>query len=30
VWQALKDELAWQFFPDLSALQARVVEVAQD
>ncbi len=27
VWQALKDELAWQCFPDLPALQARVVEL---
>ena len=30
VWQALKDELAWQCFPDLPALQARVVELVQD
>jgi transposase len=30
VWQALKDELAWQCFPDLAALQARVVELVQD
>jgi transposase len=29
VWQALKDELAWQCFPDLAALQARVVELVQ-
>ena len=29
VWQALKDELAWQCFPDLLALQARVVELVQ-
>ena len=27
VWQALKDELAWQCFVDLAALQARVVDV---
>jgi transposase len=29
VWQALKDELAWQCFADLPALQARVVELVQ-
>jgi transposase len=29
VWQALKDELAWQCFPDLATLQARVVELVQ-
>ncbi len=29
VWEALKDELAWECFPDLSALQARVVELVQ-
>ncbi len=29
VWQALKDELAWQCFRDLAHLQARVVEVVQ-
>jgi transposase len=29
VWQALKDVLAWQRFADLSALQARVVEIVQ-
>ncbi len=29
VWQALKNELAWQCFPDLAALQARVVELVQ-
>jgi transposase len=30
VWQALKDDLAWQCFPDLPALQARVVALVQD
>lgn len=30
VWEALKDELAWQCFPDLPALQARVVELVQE
>jgi hypothetical protein len=29
VWQALKDALAWACFPDLPALQARVVEVVR-
>ncbi len=29
VWQALKDELAWQCFADLQALQARVVEIVR-
>jgi len=29
VWQALKDELAWQCFADLAALQARVVDIVQ-
>ena len=29
VWQALKDELAWQCFADLPALQARVVDLVQ-
>ncbi len=29
VWEALKDALAWQCFPDLPALQARVVELVQ-
>jgi transposase len=29
VWQVLKDELAWQCFPDLAALQQRVVELVQ-
>ena len=29
VWQALKDVLAWQRFPDLAALQARVVEIVR-
>jgi len=29
VWQALKDALAWQCFPDVAALQARVVELVQ-
>ncbi len=29
VWEALKDELAWQCFPDVPALQARVVELVQ-
>ncbi len=29
VWQALKDELAWQCFPNLAALQQRVVELVQ-
>lgn len=29
VWQALKGELAWQCFPDLPALQARVVALVQ-
>lgn len=29
VWQALKDELAWQCFADLAALQARVVALVQ-
>jgi transposase len=29
VWQALKDEFAWQCFADLPALQARVVELVQ-
>ena len=27
---ALKDELAWECFPDLPALQARVVALVQD
>jgi transposase len=27
VWQAIKDELAWQCFADLAALQARLVEI---
>ncbi len=30
VWQALKADLAWQCFPDLAALQARVVDLVQD
>ena len=29
VWQVLKDELAWQCFADVSALQARVVEIVR-
>ena len=29
VWQALKDVLAWERFPDLEALQARVVEIVR-
>jgi transposase len=29
VWQVLKAALAWQCFPDLPALQARVVELVQ-
>ncbi len=29
VWEARKDELAWQCFPDVPALQARVVELVQ-
>jgi transposase len=29
VWQARKDELAWQCFADLAALQARVVALVQ-
>lgn len=29
VWEALKDELAWACFPDLAALQARVVAIVQ-
>jgi transposase len=29
VWQALKEELAWQCFPELPALQARVVDLVQ-
>jgi transposase len=29
VWEALKDELAWQCFADLAALQARVVAIVQ-
>jgi transposase len=29
VWQALKDELAWQCFADWPALQARVVDLVQ-
>jgi transposase len=29
VWEALKGELAWQCFPDLLALQARVVDLVQ-
>jgi transposase len=27
VWEAIKDELAWQCFADLAALQARLVEI---
>lgn len=30
VWQALKDELAWQCFHDLAQLQAQVGKVVQD
>ena len=30
VWQALTDALAWQCFPNVAALQARVVELVQD
>jgi transposase len=30
VWQALKNALAWQCFPDLAALQARVVELVRE
>jgi transposase len=29
VWEVLKDELAWQCFTDLAALQARVVAIVQ-
>ena len=29
VWQALKDALAWQCFPDLAHLQAHVGKVVQ-
>jgi transposase len=29
VWQALKDVLGWERFPDLAALQARVVEIVR-
>ena len=29
VWQALKDELAWQTFADLAALQARVIAIVK-
>lgn len=29
VWQALKDELAWQGFADLTALQARVIAIVE-
>ncbi len=29
VWQVRKDALAWQCFPDVPALQARVVQVVQ-
>lgn len=27
VWQAIKDEVAWQCFADLAALQARLIEI---
>jgi transposase len=30
VWHALKDALAWQCFPDLAALHARVIEIVED
>jgi hypothetical protein len=29
VWQVLKDEMAWQDFGDLAALQARVVSIVE-
>ena len=29
VWEALKDELAWECFADLAALQARLVAIVQ-
>lgn len=29
VWRALKDALAWQTFPDLAALQARVIAIVE-